>query len=161
MHDVIINNVQNKIVISDEIIKLIKQVVIFALDKENIKTETEVGILLVDNKYIKNLNLKYRQKNDSTDVLSFAMRDTLPGDMSFGALAEDKELLGDIVISVEKALEQAQDFDHSLEREIGYLTVHGILHLLGYNHDTVEAKNLMRKKEEDILKTFDLIRKGK
>lgn len=161
MHEVIINNIQNKIILADETSELIKQIVVFSLCKEEVKAETEVGVLLVDNNYIKDLNCKYRQKNVPTDVLSFAMRDTLPGCVPFKILAKEREPLGDIVISVERALEQAKDFGHSFEREIGYLTVHGILHLLGYDHETIKSKTLMRRKEEDILKTFDLIRKGK
>lgn len=160
MHEVIINNIQKKIKIGREIENLIRQIIIFTLNKEGIKSESEVSILLVDNDYIKNLNLNYRKKNTPTDVLSFAMRDKVAGDISIN-LANRKELLGDIVISIEMAQYQAKDFGHSLEREIGYLTVHGILHLLGYDHKTKEDKALMRAEEENILKTFDLSRKGK
>lgn len=160
MHEVIINNIQNKIKIDKEIENLIKQIVLFALNRENTKIESEVSMILVDNDYIKDLNLKYRNKNTPTDVLSFAMRDTLAEDTLVKPVSM-RELLGDIVISIEMAQHQARDFGHNLEREIGYLTVHGVLHLLGYDHKTNEDKTLMRSREESILKAFDLSRKGK
>lgn len=160
MHEVIINNIQNKIKIDEENKNLIRQIVLFALNKENIKNESEVSILLVDNEYIRDLNLNYRKKDIPTDVLSFAMRDTVDGDIP-RTLVNMRELLGDIVISIEMAQHQAKDFGHSLEREIGYLTVHGVLHLLGYDHEIKDDKALMRSQEESILKAFDLSRKGK
>lgn len=103
----------------------------------------EVSVVFTDNEQIKKLNKKYRKKNKPTDVLSFPL---------------DDNLLGDIIISIERAREQAEEYGHSDRREISYLFVHGLLHLFGYEHDNETDKKQMRKKEERILSACDITR---
>ena len=103
----------------------------------------EVSVVLVENDEIRELNKKYRKLDEPTDVLSFPL---------------DNKLLGDIIISVERAEEQAKKYGHSKKREMCYLFVHGLLHLFGYEHKNKSDKNQMRKKEERILTAFDISR---
>ncbi len=103
----------------------------------------EISIALVDDREIKSLNSKYRDFDEFTDVLSFPI---------------DDQMLGDIVISVETAKKQAEEFGHSLKREMCYLVTHGILHLFGYDHKTEGEKKQMRQKEKRILSKFDINR---
>ena len=118
--------------------------------------KTNVVLTICGNAYIRTLNAKYRNKDTATDVLSFPLVlsggpgrvNPLPTDID----PETCELvLGDIIISIERAKEQAGEFGHTLEREMCYLAVHAALHLTGYDHMTESDKLLMRKKEEEIL----------
>jgi len=151
--NILLSNHQDKVKISDELMALIRQGIVATLESEEIYEDVEVSLLLIDNKEIKHLNNEYRNVNESTDVLSFPMYDNLEE-----ALDEDYLYLGDIVISGEQAVEQAKDYGHSVEREIGYLTVHSVLHLLGYDHIDEEDKKVMRKREEEILEKMNLKR---
>ncbi len=114
----------------------------------DIEPHTEVSVVLANDEYIHNLNLSYRGKDCPTDVLSFALNE---GDEPKIFDGPEEVLLGDIIISVETATRQATEYGHSLERELAYLTVHGILHLLGYDHMTEEDKEEMRHEEEHVL----------
>lgn len=105
----------------------------------------EVSVLVCDNSAIRELNAAWRNIDRETDVLSFPMED-------------DSPLLGDIVLSLEKAYEQAKEYGHTAAREIGFLTVHSMLHLYGYDHMEEEERAEMRKMEEKILKSIGLIR---
>ncbi len=129
-----------------------EQIVISVLQKTaevyNIKPHTEVSVVLANDEYIHALNLEYRGKDCPTDVLSFALNE---GDEPQIIDGPEEVLLGDIIISLETATRQAAEYGHSLERELAYLTVHGILHLLGYDHMTEEEKKEMRQEEEHIL----------
>lgn len=107
----------------------------------------EVSLMVTDDDGIRRLNAGYRGKDIPTDVLSFPMLEGEDGDDE----AEMPVLLGDIVISIDTALRQAADFGHPVEREIAYLAVHGVLHLLGYDHEEEEGKEEMRKAEESVL----------
>ena len=140
--EILINNLQEELEITDEITDLIKKISRKVLAVEDI--DKEVSIALVDNQYIKELNDKYRSKNEATDVLSFPQ--------------DDQDLLGDVIISVPRAKEQAKEYNHSLAREVGFLTVHGMLHLNGYDHHQPQKKKVMRAKEEEILAEFNLQR---
>ncbi len=151
--NILLSNHQNKVKISDELMALIRQSIVATLESEEIYEDVEVSLLLIDNKEIKHLNNEYRNVNEATDVLSFPMYDDLEE-----ALDEDYLYLGDIVISGERAVEQASDYGHSVEREIGYLTVHSVLHLLGYDHMDEEEKKVMREREEMILEKINLKR---
>ena len=142
MINIQLSNNQDKTKVPSEIEKLLQRVVECAAELEGY-SGGEVSIALVDNEQIKKLNIKYRDKNEATDVLSFPIGD---------------EILGDIVISAERALQQAEDYGHSFAREIAYLTVHGVLHLFGYNHYGEEEKKMMRQKEERVLAQLDLSR---
>jgi probable rRNA maturation factor len=108
----------------------------------------EVSVVFADDEYIQELNRQYRGKDTPTDVLSFALDE---GEEPGVVGGPEETLLGDIVISLETATRQAEDFGHSLERELAYLTVHGMLHLVGYDHEDEDQKLIMRRQEEDIL----------
>ena len=122
--------------------------------------ETEISVLLVDDATIQELNRDYREKDVPTDVLSFPLEEELEGEGEpeiIGGPAA--RMLGDIVISVEKAVTQAAEYGHSVERELAFLLVHGLLHLLGYDHDKGEAaKKLMRSEEKRILTALGISR---
>jgi len=112
------------------------------------KQRLSMQLIFVSQEEIHRLNLAYRQIDKPTDVLSFPNDD--PKDRS----------LGDVFISIEQATKQAQDYGHSLDREIGFLAVHGYLHLLGYDHHTKEEETVMIQKQEEILAQADLERKA-
>ncbi len=156
MANIIISNLQDKIDITEELKALIIKAANTVLSMEKVSDNVEVSIALVDDIYIQKLNHQYRNINAPTDVLSFAMRETVEGENSLNVYEE--ELLGDVVISLERAKSQALEYGHSFQREVGFLVVHGILHLLGYDHESEEEKVVMRQKEEEILKTIDLTR---
>ncbi|WP_408954863.1 rRNA maturation RNase YbeY [Natroniella sp. ANB-PHB2] len=141
--EILINNLQDKLELDQRLESLIREVVKKVL-VENCEQDKEVSIALVDNKNIKELNHRYRDKNEATDVLSFPQEDNL--------------LLGDVIISLERAAQQAAEYNHSLHREVGFLVVHGMLHLLGYNHYQPNDKEIMREKEETILAKLGLTR---
>ncbi len=146
---VVISNRQNEIKIPTGIRLLIRRCCNAALREENFTEDAEIAVSFVDNNEIRELNAKYRNKDMPTDVLSFPLGENGKYDRneSTGAL-----LLGDIVISIPKAFEQAEIYGHSLQREMGFLTVHSMFHLLGYDHENggVEAVR-MREKEETVL----------
>ena len=159
--NILIQNRQRKYKISEDIRTIIEQVVGVSLINENIQAQVELSIVFMNNKKIKELNQQYREKNKATDVLSFPMYDAESLKAVLGQVLEniyENILLGDIVISLEKAEEQAKEYGHSFEREIGYLVAHGVFHLLGYDHETEIEKSEMRKKEEDTLKFIGLTR---
>lgn len=135
-----------------------------ALEAQNIPVPCEINVLVTDDEGIRAINRAYRQVDAATDVLSFPMFDFTPG-----ALPEDLSAyldgqtgllpLGDMAISLPRARAQAKEYGHSLKREIGYLTVHSVLHLLGYDHmDEGPMKAQMRAKEEEIMQKMDLSR---
>ena len=110
---------------------------------ENIEN-TYVSFLITTNDVIQNINNEYRGKDTPTDVISFAYNET----ENIGPF----DILGDIIISAEKVMEQAEEYGHSAEREFYYVLCHGMLHLLGYDHIDDEDKKVMREKEEELLK---------
>ena len=116
----------------------------------------EISILLCHNEYIHELNKQYRDIDRPTDVLSFALNE---GEED-GYDGPDTALLGDIVISLDKVQEQADEYGHSFERELAYLTIHGMLHILGYDHMEPDDKAEMRKEEEFILTRLGYVRPG-
>ena len=124
---------------------------IYGLDED-----AELSVVLCDNTYIHELNKTYRNIDRPTDVLSFALNE---GEEE-GYDGPDTKLLGDIVISLDKTREQADEYGHSFERELAYLTVHGMLHILGYDHMTDEDKTEMRKEEEFVLHRLGFVREG-
>ena len=146
---VVISNRQNEVKIPTGIRLLVRRCCNAALKEEKFTEDAEIAVSFVDNKEIQELNAKYRNKDISTDVLSFPLGENGKYDRNeqTGAL-----LLGDIVISLPKAVEQAEFYGHSLQREIGFLTVHSMFHLLGYDHENggVEAVR-MREKEVTVL----------
>lgn len=150
---ILVNNIQDKTAVADGQIELIERVAESGLKRYE-RDESEASIILVDNSYIQELNSQYRGLDQPTDVLSFAMTEGsgMPGQASEGI----PELLGDIFISVERARDQAAEYGHSFERELCFLAVHGLLHLLGFDHQTEEETQAMRTAEEEVLAAFEL-----
>lgn len=116
---------------------------------------TEVSVVFADDSYIHELNRQYRGKDMPTDVLSFALNEGQEPEIVNGPA---ETLLGDIIISLETASRQANEYGHSLEREMAYLTVHGMMHLLGYDHETEEERGEMRTEEEHVLSQLGITR---
>ena len=142
---------------------LIEQVIISAAKELKLEDNFEVSITIVDNNHIHEINKEYRSIDRPTDVISFAIEDNDDEfEIFFAELDDDialPRLLGDIFISMDKAEEQAEEFDHSIEREIGFLTVHGFLHLNGYDHQTEEEEKEMFALQDIILEENGLERK--
>ena len=153
------SNEQNKIKISFKIQRLIKKAISEALTQESFSYPAEVSVSFVDNEAIHKLNLEYREKDKPTDVLSFPMWEK--EELSDGSALDGHAVtLGDIIISAEKASSQAEEYGHSIEREICFLSVHSVLHLLGYDHETSEEDEIyMKTKQEDVLVKIGLPRK--
>lgn len=125
-------------------LKDIKSVLKYALKVEKVKN-ANFNVIFVDNDYIHKLNKEYRNVDRPTDVISFALEDNKEEELS------SVRMLGDIYISIDKAREQALEYGHSLRRELSFLSVHGILHLLGYDHMKKEDEKVMFAKQEEIL----------
>ncbi|SDK53703.1 rRNA maturation RNase YbeY [Sediminibacillus albus] len=143
--------------VEEDTIDLIQRLLSFAAEKEGVTKESEVSMNFVDNKGIQIINRNYRQQDNPTDVISFALQEDGEGEMKI--IGEDIPLvLGDIVISVDKAVEQAKEYQHSLQREFGFLALHGFLHLLGYDHIKKEDEQIMFQRQEEILNEFGLQR---
>jgi probable rRNA maturation factor len=155
--DTMIINQQDKVNYSKDLQKVISSVVNATAKISNIPKKSEVSILLVDNNYIKDLNFIYRSQNSVTDVLSFAMNELAEDEPDFD-FSNELNVMGDIVISLEKAQSQSEEYGHSLARETGFLIAHGMLHLLGFDHDTESEEKLMRDLEEKILASVKLER---
>lgn len=147
---------RTKSVLSDDI-DMLQRLLEVAAEQEEISGSAEISVNFVDNNEIQELNRNYRQQDQPTDVISFAMQETIEGETP--VVGEDIPLvLGDIVISVDRAKEQAEDYNHSIQREIGFLTVHGFLHLLGYDHMEKSEEATMFQRQEEILNAFGLKR---
>ena len=146
---VLITNSQKAIKVPSGLRILIRRACNAVLEYEHFDDPAEISVTFVDNNRIHELNKEYRNKDSATDVLSFPLGENGEYDID-----EDNgcKLLGDIVISMERAMEQAELYGHSLQREVAYLTVHSMLHLLGYDHEAggLEAVR-MREKEEAVL----------
>lgn len=136
--------------------EIVKKVLNKVAELYGLEEDAEVGVTLTDNEYIKELNTKYRNKECSTDVLSFALNEGEEPEIVDGPSVN---LIGDIIISVETAQMQAEEYGHSLERELAFLTVHGMMHLLGYDHIEEEDRVEMRKEEEYVLGELGIPRK--
>ena len=156
METMIINQ-QTKINYTKELQQVIVNVTKTIAKLGKLSPHTEVSILIVDNNYIKELNFIYRGLNQPTDVLSFAMNELGDEEPDFEFEGE-LNVLGDIVISLEQAVNQSEEYNHSLERELGFLVAHGMLHLLGYDHETPEEELVMRELEEKIMQAVKLER---
>ncbi len=155
---VIITNDQNVVKIPTGVRMLVRRCCTAVLVNEEFNSSAEVSVRFVDNEEIKRLNSQYRNIDRETDVLSFPLGENGEYDINPDTGAK---LLGDIVISMEKAFEQADLYDHSLQREIGFLTVHSMLHLLGYDHESGGMELVhMREKEEAVLTQLGLKRNG-
>lgn len=162
-----IDNRQNVFPVDSQMEELIKASVDHVLSYEDFTKKAEVYVMLTDNIGIRELNKEYRNIDSATDVLSFPMLDfdegyEENGDIEVGIEDIDPEngevVLGDIVISLERAKEQSEEYGHSLNREVAFLVVHSMLHLLGYDHIEESDRVIMRSKEEEILEKMGLIR---
>ena len=143
----IINSTDNKI---DELDEL-RNVVEFALKYQKVENAI-FNIIIVDEEEIHKINREYRGKDSVTDVISFALED----DKVF--IETDFRVLGDIYVCIEKVKSQAEEYGHSFKRELAYLTIHGLLHLLGYDHMTSEEEKIMNEVEEMILNEYGIKR---
>ncbi|WP_136606547.1 rRNA maturation RNase YbeY [Paenibacillus dokdonensis] len=158
------NNEQEEISISEELVSTLELLLQKAGEAEGV-LDGEVALTFVDDKQIHELNMEYRGIDRPTDVLSFAMNEFTDEELDIVyELEEDEELqdmpemLGDIIISVNRAQVQSEEYGHSLEREIGFLFVHGFLHLLGYDHQDKESEAEMMGKQEAVLAEVGLTR---
>ena len=139
---------------------IIRKCVEATLDAEGVNTPCEINVFVTNDKGIRAINAASRNIDKATDVLSFPMFQLTPGQLpenwdEYLDPETDMCPLGDMAISLERAITQAKEFGHSTRREIGYLTIHSMLHLLGYDHlDEGEQKAQMRKREEDIASTI-------
>lgn len=150
---VVITNKQKKVKIPTGMRMLVRRCCNAVLKLEKFEGSAEISVTFVDNEEIHKLNLQYRDKDMPTDVLSFPLGEggVYDLDPTTGA-----KMLGDVVISMEKAVDQAELYGHSLQREIGYLTAHSVLHLLGYDHETGLDRVHMREKEELVMEQLGL-----
>lgn len=151
---VCVSNLQEEMALDDSgLTAFLTPLIEEALRREGYGPEAEVSLVFVNDSYIHDLNLRYRGVDSPTDVLSFSMLEgeSLPE-------AGDELLLGDVVISLPAARRQAAAYGHSFRREVAYLAVHGVLHLLGYDHEEEAARRVMRQKEEEILETLKVVR---
>ena len=147
-------NKQKKEKVTFGIKKLIRRAVKAALAYEEIADACEVSVTFLDNEGIRELNRQFREIDRATDVLSFPLfdEDGMEARVGGGAL-----VLGDIVLSLERAREQAAEFGHSFEREVAFLTVHSVLHLLGYDHELSDEDDAdMRKRQTEIVEGMGL-----
>lgn len=165
---ILIDNRQNKIEVTEETRKSVEDIIVHTLKEENINIDFEISIIFIDNDEIRSLNNQYRNIDKSTDVLSFPMLE-YPKHQVFKEVYskfdfddsykdEGRLVLGDMALSLEKAFDQSKEYEHSFLREVCYLTVHSVLHLLGYDHIEEEDKKVMRSREEEILSQFNLKR---
>ncbi len=143
MDEYVINTTKKEVSIED-----IKNICELTFKKLNVKNPV-FNIVIVNNNKIREINKKYRNKDETTDVISFAFEETV--NINYNNM----RFLGEIYISIDKAISQAKEYNHSLKREICFLTVHGLLHLLGYDHIKEEDRQEMRKLEESVLRSYD------
>ena len=138
--------------IDDDDVEKVKEIMMKVLEKEN-AVGAYVNVIIVDNDYIHKINKEYRNIDRPTDVISFALED----DDSI-ILPNNIRVLGDIYVSIDKIYEQAKSYNHSNLREFAFLCVHGLYHLLGYDHDSIEKEKIMFSKQEEILKEYGIER---
>lgn len=141
-------------VIDEDTKNQIESLLTFAAKKENITEEAELSISFVDEEEIQAINRDYRDKDKVTDVISFSLEEDEPEIEGL----DMPRVLGDIIICFEVAKEQAESYNHSLSRELGFLALHGFLHLLGYDHMTEEDEKEMFSRQDEILNEFGLTR---
>ena len=164
MTEIILENQQDREEVSEEIERTIKAAVVKTLEYENCDFDAEVSITITDNDEIRRINSEMRNIDRVTDVLSFPMLyfdengDIIDSDFDMDG---ENIMLGDIVISAERAKSQSEEYGHSFRREMAFLTVHSMLHLLGYDHvDNPEGERIMFAKQEDILNLLGITREA-
>lgn len=150
---IILDDRQDKIKIEETLLNKIEKVIEKCLDYEGYDLNYDISLSFVDNEEIKQINNDFRNMDKATDVLSFPMLTDDEFDIEY-----EEESLGDIVVSLERALEQSKEFEHSFEREVCFLVCHSMFHLLGYDHDTEENTSDMRKREKDVMNQLNITR---
>jgi len=133
-----------------EELETVNKLIEYALEHEKLD-DVEFNIIIIDNERIKQINKEYRNIDKETDVISFALED-------YEDIKLQHRLLGDIYISIDKAKGQALEYNHSLLRELGFLSIHGLLHLLGYDHMNPEDEKIMFDKQKEILDSYGIKR---
>ncbi len=162
MTEIILENEQDKLPIDEDITGTIKAVILKTLEEEDCRFDAEVSVTIVDLAEIQKINKDQRNIDAPTDVLSFPMLEfDENGDIvdSEFDMDGDKLLLGDIVICAERAADQAEEYGHSFRREIAFLTVHSMLHLLGYDHMEKDEEKVMFARQEEILGKMGITRR--
>ena len=137
--------------------ELVTKLLEFAAIQEKVTEGSEVSITFVDNERIHEINKEYRQKDAPTDVISFAMEEMGEGEIEIKG-SDVPAVLGDIIISIDRMREQADEYGHSNERELGFLAIHGFLHLLGYDHMNEEDEKVMFSRQKELLEQYGLTR---
>ncbi|MDW7614501.1 rRNA maturation RNase YbeY [Peribacillus simplex] len=145
--------------VTEEAQRLVESILQFAAKKENIEKDTELSVTFVDNERIREINKVYRHKDSVTDVISFALEEMGEDEVEIVGV-EMPRILGDIIISIERTKEQAEEYGHSFDRELGFLALHGFLHLLGFDHMNEEDEKEMFTKQKEILEEYGLSREG-
>lgn len=156
MYEIIYEEIEKK----EEYNKIIEKVLSKCFEEENIKdSKLYITITLTTPKNIQKINKEYRNVDRATDVLSFPMfeKDELETKIK-NRNYEHEDILGDIIISIEKVEEQAKEYEHSFERELSYMVVHGFYHLMGYDHIEEKDKKDMRAKEDKVLNDLKIKR---
>jgi len=141
----------------EEQLKTIEDLLQYAADIEKVAQDAEISVTFVTNERIQEVNREYRDKDQPTDVISFALEEMGEGEIEILGI-EQPPVLGDIIISIQRAKEQAEEYGHTFLRELGFLAVHGFLHLLGYDHMTEEDEKVMFTKQKEILNNYGLKR---
>ena len=144
--------------VKNEWYEQIDSLLTFAKKQEHIDSEAELSVTFVDKDEIQNINKMYRDKDNVTDVISFALEEDEP-EIDMNEL-DIPRVLGDIIICTDVAHEQAENYGHSFERELGFLALHGFLHLLGYDHMTDEDEKEMFGRQDAILNAYGLTRES-
>ncbi len=158
--DIYSQNEQDKIPVCAQLETMIEDVIKETLKSENFASDCMVSVTLTDNENIREINNEQRNIDSATDVLSFPVLEFENGELveNVGDVFEDRLILGDIVVSLERAKQQCEEFGHSFEREVGYLVCHSVLHLLGYDHEDEAERAVMREKEENVMSKMMLSR---
>jgi probable rRNA maturation factor len=160
--EVYFENEQTAMPFDDAYKELLRKTVLECLKSEDIEFGCEVNILITDDRSIHEINRQFRNIDRPTDVLSFPMADMVKGKIVSPSEDYDRDkdllMLGDIVISTETAIRQAEEYGHSLQREITFLTSHGMFHLLGYDHIIKDDEEVMMSKQESVLEKLGLKR---
>lgn len=150
------SNIEVFVQVEEDIKELetVEKVLYSAVEKEKLEN-VSFNLIIVDNKYIHELNKTYRHIDRETDVITFALEDE-----DTIVLPDEERVLGDIYISIDKAKAQAEEYGHSLLRELSFLAVHGFYHLLGYDHQTPEEEKVMFTKQEEVLEAYGIRRES-
>jgi probable rRNA maturation factor len=153
----IIDSIDETNELVDEQLKTVEDLLQFAAEVEEVAQDAELSVTYVTNERIQEVNREYRDKDQPTDVISFALEEIGEGEIEIVGL-EQPPILGDIIISIPRAKEQADEYGHSFMRELGFLAVHGFLHLLGYDHMNDADEKEMFTKQKAILDSYGLKR---